>query len=247
VKLIDILNNKIPSVLLGSSPFIGAGQFGAKSLFYYQKFYLNPKNIKDIVLRSIQLGITGIQILADEKVLNAVLEAQEDVGVELAKVVTLGMSDLESEIKMIESINPQLVFIHANIADSLDLRLIKKLKKRIKDTNTACGIATHNPSETIEFLQRFSLNFDAYMVPVNKLGRYMGKDPKHTLDLIKNLKQPVIAKKVLAAGKIPPEEAFSFIKGIKSIKGVAIGIASLSEAELTFKVAKKFFGLIKAE
>jgi hypothetical protein len=70
----------------------------------------------------------------------------------------------------------------------------------------------------------------------------MGGEQKKVLDLIKETKRTVIAKKVLAAGKIPPQEALSYIKEIKGIDGITIGMTSEKEIEETFKLAKKILG-----
>jgi len=58
---VQIGKAKIPQILLGSSPFIGAGQFGSRASFYYYHFYRNPKNIMEIILKAVDLGITGFQ------------------------------------------------------------------------------------------------------------------------------------------------------------------------------------------
>jgi len=54
---------RIPRVLLGTSPFIGAGQFGRRAAFYYNYFYENPKNIVKIIHKAVDLGVTGVQAL----------------------------------------------------------------------------------------------------------------------------------------------------------------------------------------
>jgi len=41
---VEIGNATIPRVLLGTSPFVGSGQFGTRSPIYYAKFYRNPEN-----------------------------------------------------------------------------------------------------------------------------------------------------------------------------------------------------------
>ena len=46
---------RIPRILLGTSPFIGAGQFGIRAQFYYEHFYQNPGNIVKIVIKAVGL------------------------------------------------------------------------------------------------------------------------------------------------------------------------------------------------
>lgn len=46
---INLKNRKIPRLLLGTSPFIGAGQFGAKASYYYSTLYKKPHNMYKII------------------------------------------------------------------------------------------------------------------------------------------------------------------------------------------------------
>ena len=84
--------------------------------------------------------------------------------------------------------------------------------------------------------------FDIYMVPVNKLGYLMdcdtyGSDERINLNqIIKSLDKTVIAKKVLAAGILKPQEAFDYLKTVEFADIVAIGIASEEEAQETFSL-----------
>ena len=48
--------------MLGTSPFIGAGQFGLKALEYYKTFCLKPSNIAKIYREAYQLGIKALQL-----------------------------------------------------------------------------------------------------------------------------------------------------------------------------------------
>jgi hypothetical protein len=50
-----------------------------------------------------------------------------------------------------------------------------------------------------------------------------------------------MAKKVLAAGKIKPKDAFLYIKNIKNIKAITFGITSINEAEETITQAIEIF------
>ena len=68
-------NIVIPRALLGTSPFIAAGQFGKRSLTYYVKFLLTKGNIQDIVTKCLEMGITGIQLVSYPSVAREIYEA----------------------------------------------------------------------------------------------------------------------------------------------------------------------------
>ncbi len=52
---------RIPRILLGTSPFIGSGQFGSKASLYYTHFYENPQNIVKVMCKAVDLGVTGFR------------------------------------------------------------------------------------------------------------------------------------------------------------------------------------------
>ena len=52
---IKINNREIPRTLLGTSPFIGATQFGHRSRLYQLDLYDKPENILKILKKSYEL------------------------------------------------------------------------------------------------------------------------------------------------------------------------------------------------
>jgi hypothetical protein len=103
------------------------------------------------------------------------------------------------------------------------------------------GCATHSPQKTIEWLDGTSLEIGAYLVPLNIIGHFMGGDPEGVISVINKTRKVVIAKKVLAAGRITPQEAFAYIKSIPSISGIAVGVASSRELYETLGEAKRYW------
>ena len=77
------------------------------------------------------------------------------------------------------------------------------------------------------------------LAPLNKYGHLMDLRPDEAVNLYRELGIPIIAKKVLGAGRIEPREALEFIARSKCVDGVAIGVASVEEAEETFSIALK--------
>lgn len=69
----------------------------------------------------------------------------------------------------------------------------------------------------------------------------MGPNPRKALDMIEQTNKVIIAKKVLAAGNLEPEEGIAYISRIKNIQGLALGIASAKEAEETLNIALKHY------
>ena len=233
---------EFPKVLIGSSPFIGAGQFGLKSIAYYKKFYLNPKNITKLLIEAINKGCNAIQAIVCPPVVSAIVEASSISKVEMFVCATIELKKLVYELKAIKKLNAKCVLIHGSTSD----RKVNELNdafKKIKDyiPKTIFGVATHNPGSMIN---EFMLIPDVKIIlsPINSNGEFMNPSAQRTLLSIENARKKgikVIGMKTLAAGKIHPKNAFEYISN--KVDGVAIGIASLKEMEETLKFAENYF------
>ncbi len=228
---------KIPRILLGTSPFIGAGQFGGRAYLYHLKFYMNPMNIVKIASKAVELGVTGVQALPHRPILQALKAVEGERGVKLTVVGTIGPDDPIEDIKSFKGLNTVAMVLHGALTDGRSERQISKLLDEIRAANSLAGVATHHPFSTLSWLLRTELDVDLIMLPFNKLGAFMDAKPERVAELVKGVKKPVLGKKALAAGRIPPDEALSFVAKSGCIDAVALGIASEHEAEETFKAA----------
>jgi hypothetical protein len=241
VKTFHLDGREVPAVSLGTSPFIGAGQFDSRARDYYTQFYQNPENMEKIIAKSIELGVPAIHAIAYDRIIEVINRVQQSNQVKIFCSITIGLNDWRKEIYESKIIDPQIAFIHGTITDARNMSILGKMMDEIMKAGIIPGCATHNPLETIPFLEGSGLDIKIYFAPVNPTGRYLGREPQRVIELLKNAARPVIGKKVLAAGRIEPERAFSFVSKIHNIKGIAVGIASLQEAEETFGQAKKFW------
>ncbi len=240
---IKISNMEIPRILLGTSPFIAAAQFGHRARLYQIDLYNNPDNILKIIKKTYEMGITGIQVIPYPPVVEALGLALES-GYAMEIIGTVRQGNEIEDIELLSDLEASSMLLHANITDKMDWDFITEKLNAIKDENAIPGIVTHMPfSTTLSLLESPVMDlFDIYMVPVNKLGYLMdceifGSDEKIKLEtMIRSLNKTVIAKKVLAAGVLKPQEAFDFIKTVEFADGVALGIASVDEANETFNL-----------
>ncbi|UCH95313.1 MAG: hypothetical protein JSV88_00320, partial [Candidatus Aminicenantes bacterium] len=241
VRIFQINDMEIPAVSLGTSPFIGAGQFGNKAAEYYRTFFLQPENMEKMMIKSVELGIPAIQAIAYDIIIQAIKNVRDSLQLELFCSVSIGMEDWQRELEAARIIEPRIAFIHAVITDSRNKAQLQTIIDAIKKAKMIPGCVTHNPVKTIPFLEDSGLDVKIYMAPVNPAGIFLGAAPGEIAELIEKAKKPVMGKKVLAAGRIAPAEAFAFVSRVKNLKGIAVGIASQREAEETFAQAKKFW------
>jgi hypothetical protein len=74
--MIEIEGRPFPGISLETSPFPGAGQFGSRAMAYYSKLYKKPENMVNIILKSLETGISGMQVVAYRPVVDAVPEGR---------------------------------------------------------------------------------------------------------------------------------------------------------------------------
>lgn len=234
---------EVPTVMLGTSPFIGAGQFGRKAEFYYNHFFLQPGNITEVVTHAIELGVNAIQVIGYPQVVEAVQEAEKKTGAELFLVGTVGLGSIEREIQLMLEAGAQGVIIHGSLADR-DMAFARQHLVSLREQGLVTGIATHRPGMTIPRLDAME-EVEIVLCPLNKVGRFMEPSVESTLQAIETTSKRIMAMKPLAAGRLSPQEAFSYISD--KVAGFAVGIASKEEAEETFQAAHQFFGPLERE
>ena len=235
----DVCGVRFPRVLLGTSPFIAAGQFGAKSQEYYLRFVLNPANITKLVSYCLRSGIKGIQLIPYDFVSAAIYRAYKETGVKPTVVGTFS-PEIDGALDWLVKLECKIAFIHATITDSLDLELVGETVSILKEHGMVAGVATHLPHLTIPFIERLrrEVGVEALMAPLNSRGLFMGG--MEVVKRYEELNMPLVAKKVLGAGRIKPGEAFKFVFSFDFVRSVAVGVSSKEEARETFKAALKY-------
>jgi hypothetical protein len=106
--------------------------------------------------------------------------------------------------------------------------LIAKAVETIKDHEVPCGVGAHD-LRVIEFCEEEKIPADFYIKtfhhhnyktgpkpeqldkPYSEIPGYWCQNPERTIEVMGKVKKPWIAFKVMAAGAIPPENAFKYV------------------------------------
>jgi len=231
---------KIPRVLLGTSPFIGAGQFGERAYLYQLMFYNKPEKIRDLMVSVFEMRVRGVQLLPYHWVVSGLelaLKSYDDIVI----VGSILPGEVNESLERLKDLNAIAVLLHGAISDTLNESIIKYLLTKLKILFPLTGIVTHTPGRTIPWFIEKNFEFDLILAPLNMAGIFMDIPPEKAIDLYKNVGKPIIGKKILAGGRLNPKEALTFASQSKCLDGVALGVASFEEAEETFKIALKLF------
>lgn len=227
---------EVPRMMLGTSPFLGAGQFGPRARRYYQHFYLNPGNIANLIVQATEFDVTWVQGIACAPIAKAIEEARKHTQRQIQIAATVGVEKFETELELMKNLNARIILTHARITDRLDSDF-KNCIKRIGDIAVA-GVVTHNPGIVIPKLSNYD-QIKIIMAPINLAGWFMNPSVSSTLEAITKTDKIVIGKKTLAAGLLQPREALEYVA--QYVYGVAIGVASIGELKETFGIAKQIW------
>lgn len=232
---------KIPLVTTGTSPFIGAGQFGINGPIWRKKFLNNTEAMVDILEASYKAGARGIEAIPVGKIIDSARIMSERYSDYVITGSTLPYE--HSGIHTLINADAKMIFVHGMISDAKGRELIKLLDI-ISDHGVIPGIATHDPIPTIQHVIENDLNVRAFLIPFNAEGYLMGNQFKLE-ELVNSTKNySFIGMKVLAAGKIRPDRALKYISQ-HNIDAVSIGITNVQEAMITNKIASEI--LIKKD
>ncbi len=106
------------------------------------------------------------------------------------------------------------------------------LLKEARDFCESLGFsicAGSHMAEPFEILDDANLRFTSYYATLNKIGFFMLPNQSRMLRWILKGKEPLIAIKPLAGGRIPPKEAFDYIFGLRKNVVCMFGASSVEE------------------
>lgn len=226
---------EISKILVGTSPFIAAGQF-EKSYLYYLEFVMKRGEVAKILSWCLNNGFTWIQAIDVSFLASEIGIAYEHAS--QPPIIVLSTWDKPNRaIERFKKFDVKIVLAHASVVDHLDVPLIKKFLAQVRELGFTPGIATHTPNKTLHKLKHVD-EIRVVMVPLNYAGLF-NEDVDETLEILKEMNVAVIAKKVLGAGRLPVERSLLWALSRPEIDSIALGVASLSEAEYTLLLARQ--------
>lgn len=120
--------------------------------------------------------------------------------------------------------------------------LFDRYMGHVRDTyNATPGFVTRNLVRFVNFFEDagFSMRNVVVMTPVNKVGFQMTPSREACEDCLSHLKgSQVIAMSILAGGYLGLDEAIQYIRHLRNLSGVVVGVSSMHHAEQTFRELK---------
>ncbi len=156
----------IPKVMVGTSPWIGAGQFGIKVNEYRHKFLHNTQAMIKILEASYGTGERGIEVIPSGKILEAA-KVMKDTR---ADFIITG-STYPGPDPMIEELikaEADIIFVHGIVSDKKRLKL-SKLVEEVSSRGVIPGVAVHSPISTLEFVFSNLPEVKVFLIPFNEI------------------------------------------------------------------------------
>ncbi|UCH33627.1 MAG: hypothetical protein JSV65_13790, partial [Armatimonadota bacterium] len=148
-----------------------------------------------------------------------------------------GVDGTEKCIRRVAELGAIGCYIHGGLTEQLtdfESRTIARVADwlaLIKDLGMTAGIACHNP-EVLRIAEEQDCGAEFYMQTINPVAYFAAADTDLVARTIRDCPRPVLAFKILAAGRVEPREAFAFaLERIKPTDGVIVGMSRFEEIE----------------
>jgi len=234
IPIIKIDGKELPLLIHGTSPFIGAAQFGTRAEEYYKRFYQNPSLIAQFFVYFSSKCYPCIHLTAHPPIIEAMEMASE-----VSTLNAIATVENEMDLELLARFDPLIVFLHASITDRGNVGRIKEFAKTCMDMGYIPAIATHNPGETLPLVDQIE-EVRACMVPINPLGLLMYPSFDSALIAIENARKKgkyIFGMKTLAGGRINPYKGFPF--ALNYAHAIVVGFTELGEIDEACSLIQK--------
>ena len=236
---IDFCGARVSRIAVGGNPFSGIGhQDGA--LDQAMKNYYTVGRIKETLFQCEELGINTGFMRADNHIIRMLREYRNDGGtVQWFAQHAPERTSILDNIRSAKGGGATGIYIQGGLTDALqekgELEKLREPLALIRSLGCPCGIAGHQPKTHLD-AQAMGLDFDFHMVCFyNITGRrgkidvpdtdpYLAEDRQRAANLLRELKRPCVAYKIMGAGRNDPREAIPYaVRHLKPTDIVCIG------------------------
>ena len=231
---IQIASHQITRLIIGGNPYSGISHHSAAASKAMEDYYTTNQIISDLA-QAEQNGINTVLARADKHIMRTLNEYWNTGG----KIQWIAQTpkateynSLDDYIQIIARYNPIAIYHHGGTTDMLfaegKLHTIQEDLKRIRDLGCAVGVGTHDP-HILKYCYTEGFDVDFYVCALYNHTKhremYLSADRDIAISAIQSIPTPIIAIKVLAAGRNEPNNAFQFaLENIKPIDAMAVGM-----------------------
>lgn len=238
-------------IILGTSPFIFAPQFGHRTRLYELDFEKQPENIQKILDKSYEKGVHKILLNRSDD-LELALDMSIQNGNDWEVIGKTNDEHFEKDLTIFSKYNTTTIMLDGFFIDKSiendDFEIISKYLKEIKLKGYVPSIETRTPFKNIPKIVESEIinEFEELMLPLNFYGYMMdcnfltNENKEKIKNLLSTINKKIIANRTLATGILQPKEAYEFISKVDYVNSVCVGVAKIEEAEETFSIINEY-------
>ena len=223
---------EVSRLILGSNPFWGFAHKPGNLGEEMKQWYTNER-ITTCLNDAAEAGITALASPPDPRWCEVFAKYREGGG-KLRLWIAQCHGEPEKMIEEIETAakaGAKAIFIQGHRVEQQfekgKFDVLQKWVERIKELGLPAGVAAHWPEIHPELQKRkFPLDF-CYQCfyNVSRGETYREEERKKAVETLQQLEKPVVAYKILAAGRVPAEEGFEFaFSHLRRKDGVCVGV-----------------------
>lgn len=148
---------------------------------------------------------------------------------------------IDVEMKMFRDLNVRVVFLQNVLTDLLLGVGIKDIFKAFvtyieEEYGVRAGFMTLNMPMLVDFLLDCGIEDPIVCSAINKVGFQMNPDRDSYEKTLRSGHFSAMAMSVMAAGAVPPREAFEYVGGLKNVHSIFFGASSRAHIEQTIEI-----------
>jgi len=222
-------NIEVSRLILGSNPFFGyahqPGDIGRQMVEYY-----TDARITEVLAQAAELGITAVAAPPDErwiKLYNRYLDQGGKLRIWIAQPHG-DPAKMKEEITRAVKGGAKAAFIQGHRAEDHyaagKFDLVRSWVEHIKSLGVPAGLAAHRP-DVHPAAEKAGFPTDFYFQCFYRPDSYLKEDRDKAIETIRQISKPMVGYKILAAGRLPPEEGFAFaLKHLARKDGMCVGV-----------------------
>ncbi len=234
IPTIPIAAHRVTRLIIGGNPYSGISHHSPAKSQEMEDYYTTRQIIADL-RQAERSGINTLLARADRHIMRTLNEYRNAGGTLQWIAQTpkdIEYADLGAYLEIIARYKPIAIYHHGGTTDKLyaqgRLASLHENLKPIRELGCAVGIGTHEPS-LLKHCYAEGYDVDFYVCALYNHTRhrelYLPRDRDLAVAAIQAIPVPVIAIKVLAAGRSEPRAAFQFaLENLKPTDAMAVGM-----------------------
>ena len=231
---ISIASHRVTRLIIGGNPYSGISHRSAAASQAMIDYYTTHQIMADL-RQAEENGINTVLARADRhimRVLNEYWNAGGTIQWIAQTPKDTEYADLNEYLQIIARYKPIAIYHHGGTTDKLyaegRLDALHESLKHVRDLGCAVGIGTHDPL-VLKHCYADGYDVDFYVCALYNHTRhrelYLPDDRATAFTAIQAIPTPIIAIKVLAAGRNEPREALQLaLENIKPTDAMAVGM-----------------------